>query len=81
MSRRLKQAAVLVVIVFAAAQLVRPERANPPTVSAVRFRRARGPGADWSPSWIARAATVTRTRPCGRGTHKSRPCPGSWRTA
>jgi heme-binding protein len=31
MSRRLKQAAVLVVVVFAAAQLVRPERANPPT--------------------------------------------------
>ena len=31
MSRRLKQAAVLLVVVFAAAQLVRPERANPPT--------------------------------------------------
>jgi hypothetical protein len=31
MSRRLKQAAVALVIVFAAAQLVRPERANPPT--------------------------------------------------
>ncbi len=29
MSRRLKQAAVVLVIVFAAAQLVRPERANP----------------------------------------------------
>lgn len=31
MSRRLKQAAVVFVAVFAAAQLVRPERANPPT--------------------------------------------------
>ena len=30
MSRRLTQAAVLFVIVFAAAQLVRPDRANPP---------------------------------------------------
>ena len=31
MSRRLKQAAVVFVIVFAAAQLVRPDRANPTT--------------------------------------------------
>ena len=31
MSRRLKQAAVVIVAVVAAAQLVRPERANPPT--------------------------------------------------
>src|SRR5262245_5785963 len=31
MSRRLKQAAVVFVVIFAAAQLVRPERANPPT--------------------------------------------------
>jgi hypothetical protein len=31
MSRRLKQAAVVFIIVFAAAQLVRPERASPPT--------------------------------------------------
>src|SRR5438067_12637534 len=31
MSRRLKQAAVVFVVVFAAAQLVRPERANPAT--------------------------------------------------
>ena len=31
MSRRLKQAFVVFVVVFAAAQLVRPERANPPT--------------------------------------------------
>jgi len=31
MSRRLKQAAVVFVVVFAVAQLVRPERANPPT--------------------------------------------------
>ncbi|HEY6927995.1 MAG TPA: heme-binding domain-containing protein [Steroidobacteraceae bacterium] len=31
MSRRLKQAAVLFAVVFVAAQLVRPARANPPT--------------------------------------------------
>ena len=31
MRRRLKQAAVAFVVIFAAAQLVRPERANPPT--------------------------------------------------
>ena len=31
MGRRLKQAAVILVVVFAAAQLVRPERGNPPT--------------------------------------------------
>jgi Haem-binding domain len=31
MSRRLKQAAILFVVLFAAAQLVRPERANPAT--------------------------------------------------
>jgi hypothetical protein len=31
MSRRVKQAAVVFVVVFAAAQLIRFERANPPT--------------------------------------------------
>lgn len=31
MSRRLKHAALFLVVVFAAAQFVRPERANPPT--------------------------------------------------
>lgn len=31
MSRRLKQAALIVVVVFAAAQIIRPSRANPPT--------------------------------------------------
>ena len=31
MSRRLKQAAIVLVVFFAAAQLVRPSRANPPT--------------------------------------------------
>jgi hypothetical protein len=39
MSRRVKQAAVVFVIVFAAAQLVRPERANPAT-DATRTIRA-----------------------------------------
>src|SRR5262245_693993 len=31
MSRRLKQAAIVFVVLFGAAQLVRPSRANPPT--------------------------------------------------
>jgi len=31
MGKRLKQAAVVFVVIFAAAQLIRPERANPPT--------------------------------------------------
>ena len=31
MKRRLKQAAIVVLVVFAAAQLVRPDRTNPPT--------------------------------------------------
>jgi heme-binding protein len=30
-SRRLKQAAIVIVVLFAAAQLVRPDRTNPPT--------------------------------------------------
>ena len=60
MNRRLKHAAIIFIVVLAAAQLVRPER-----------RRA-----DWSPSWIGRAATVTQMAQCGRGTPKSRPCPG-----
>jgi hypothetical protein len=33
MSRRLKQIALVIVVAFAAAQLVRPDRANPPTDS------------------------------------------------
>jgi pimeloyl-ACP methyl ester carboxylesterase len=32
--------------------------------------------AAWPLSWIARAATVTRTTPCGRGTRRSRRCRG-----
>ena len=40
MSRRLKQAAVVFIIVFAAAQLVRPERANP-AIDARRTIQAR----------------------------------------
>ena len=33
MKKRLKQASVVIVVVFAAAQLARPDRANPPTVT------------------------------------------------
>ena len=40
MSRRLKQAAVVLVLVFAAAQLIRPDRANPP-IDASRTLQAR----------------------------------------
>ncbi len=49
MSRRLKQAAVVFVIVFAAAQLVRPDRTNPATDARrtiqARLARAGGLGA------------------------------------
>ena len=31
MGRRLKQAAVVFVVIFAASQLIRPDRTNPPT--------------------------------------------------
>jgi hypothetical protein len=78
-SRRLKQAAVVFIIVFAAAQFVRPERANPATDARRTIQAHVGQRADSLPSWIARATTVTRTRPCGRGTPKSRLCPGGWR--
>jgi hypothetical protein len=42
MSRRLKQAAVVFVVVFAAAQLVRPERANPVTDASRTIQAHRG---------------------------------------
>lgn len=42
MSRRLTYAAVLVVIAFAAAQLIRPSRANPPTDPARTIRAHMG---------------------------------------
>jgi heme-binding protein len=38
MSRRLKQAAIVFAVVFAAAQLVRPERANPATDASRRIQ-------------------------------------------
>ena len=44
MSRRMKQAAVVFVVVFAAAQLVRPERANPATDVKPHDSGARGNG-------------------------------------
>ena len=42
MSRRLKQAAVVFIIVLAAAQLVRPERANPATDASRTIQAHRG---------------------------------------
>jgi hypothetical protein len=42
MSKRVKHAAAVVVVVLAAAQLVRPERANPPTVATRTIRAHAG---------------------------------------
>ena len=39
MTRRLQQAAVVFVVVFAAAQLVRPERANPRAIDGIGRNR------------------------------------------
>ena len=58
MSGRLKQAAAVLAIAFTAAQFVRHERAPPRRMSAAPFRRTRGRRPNWSPSRIARAATV-----------------------
>src|SRR5512133_2625459 len=44
MSRRLKQAAFVCVVIFAAAQLVRPERANPPTDASRTIQAYAGSG-------------------------------------
>jgi heme-binding protein len=44
MNRRLKQAAVVFVVVFAAAQLVRPDRANPATIEDQTIRAQVGTG-------------------------------------
>ena len=38
MSKRVKQAAIIIIVVFAAAQLVRPERVNPPTDASRTFQ-------------------------------------------
>src|SRR5262245_11181955 len=54
MSRRLKQAAVVFVVVFAAAQLVRPEHANPAT-DPTRTIRAHMGGASGLPAVLDRA--------------------------
>jgi hypothetical protein len=42
MNRRLKQAAIVFIVVLAAAQLVRPERANPPTDASRTIQAHRG---------------------------------------
>jgi hypothetical protein len=60
--RRLRQAAVVFIIVFAAAQFVRPERANPATDAPRTIQAHVGSASGFVASWIARAATVTRTR-------------------
>ena len=54
MSRRLKQAAVVFVVVFAAAQLVRPEHANPAT-DPTRTIRAHMGGGSGLPAVVDRA--------------------------
>lgn len=43
MGRRLKQGAVVFVVIFAAAQLIRPARANPPTDASRTIQAALGP--------------------------------------
>ena len=80
MNRRLKHAAIIFIVVLAAAQLVRPERANPATDVSRTIEANCGRRADWLPSWIARAAIVTRTGPCGPGIPTSHRSRGSWRT-
>jgi hypothetical protein len=42
MTRRLKQGAILFVVIFAAAQLIRPERTNPPTDQGHTFQAQGG---------------------------------------
>ena len=79
MSRRLKQAAVVFIIVFTAAQFVRPERANPATDVRRTIQAHVGTASGLVAVLDRRAATATRTRPCGRGTPRSRLCPGWWR--
>jgi len=37
LSKRLKQAAIIFIVILAAAQLVRPERVNPPTRSVALY--------------------------------------------
>jgi len=53
-----------------------PNRANPATDERRTSGRRWGRRANWPPSWTARAATATRTIPCGRGT--SGVAPVSW---
>ena len=81
MKRRFTVAAMVLVAVVAAAQLIRPGIANPP-VDLTRTIQAHvsttGLGVV---SWIAPAARAIRTQPSGRGTRKWPPCPGLWRTA
>lgn len=56
MSRRLKQAVLAVLVVFAAAQFIRPHRANPPTDSSRTIQAQVGP---------ANAVVVVLDRACG----------------
>lgn len=46
MSRRLKQAAVLTLVLFAAAQLIRPNRTNPPVLAGHAVQAPLGPIVD-----------------------------------
>jgi len=76
MGRRLKQAAVVVVAAFAAAQLIRPGRANPPT-DASRTIQAHAGTASGLVAVLDRSCRDCHSNgtvwPC---TPKSRPCPG-----
>ena len=70
MSRRLKQAAVVVVAVVAAAQLVRPERANPPTDPSRTIQ---------AHVWTASGLTTVLDRSCG-DCHSNATAWSSWYT-
>ena len=79
MGRRLMQAAVVVAVLLAAAQLIRPTATTRRLTLAARLRHTPARQVSSLSSWIARAATATPTTPCGRGTRKSRQFPGGFR--
>jgi cytochrome c5 len=76
MSRRVKQAAVVFVIVFAAAQLVRPERANPATDATRTIQAHVGTTSELAAVLDRSCRDCHSNNTVGRGTRKSRRCRG-----
>lgn len=68
MRRRLKQGAIVFVIVFAVAQLVRPERTNPPTHPSSTIQAHVGTTSGLVSVLDRSCEIVTQTGRCGRGT-------------